>query len=101
MVEYWAPGEEVVFRHVEDGVLRYAAPSRVIEDSEERSVLDLPRFSVVYTMNGERLVPCQWEASVLRIIERGRWYSLLFFWDVESSRPLHWYVNLEEPARRY
>lgn len=102
MTKYWLPGETVIFRHLEADSVRFAAPYRVVEDSARRTVLYMPRFSVVYSLEGNRLAPAQWNASVLRIIEPGAWYSLLFFWSANAERtPMHWYLNLEEPARRF
>lgn len=102
MGRFWKPGDEIVFRHVHGGEIRYAAPYRVVEDSAQRTVLFLPHFSVVYSIVDGRLRPQQWDASVLRIIEPEKWYSLLFFWSSDDERtPLQWYANIEVPAKRY
>ena len=102
MADFWEPDDEIVFRHVHDGEIRFAAPYRVVEDTAQRTVLYLPSFSVVYSVVDGRLRPQQWDASVLRIIEPEKWYSLLFFWSSDDERtPLQWYANVEVAAKRY
>jgi hypothetical protein len=104
----WRPGDQILVRHVQHGVVRYADALIVVEDSPERLVAFEPI--------GAEMVANQidWETgafagpvihprhttNALRIYERGAQHITSLFFAEGMSHLICWYVDLAEPVRR-
>lgn len=110
----WAPGETIEYRHVKDDEVWWRTPARVIEDSDELTVLWWPagtRYQrassadrldhlAVLAARGWVLEDAEWAGGdALHIVPRGAPYSI---WPFRSSDHvlLGWYCNLQSPLER-
>lgn len=120
-VGVWRGGEVVVHQEVWDGRLWAARPLRVVEDSEERTLLWIPQGTrrKVPITPPHRLDPPDihtrtianlhyrdwllgdhtWDVSSLWILRPHRWHSTWVSWLADGSH-FGWYINLQRPMRR-
>lgn len=111
MPKRWAPGDHVLYRHVWDGVIGSARPTRVIHDDDVVG-LYLPRGARVmwpgpelrkeairkYVAGEWRIDEFEWiDNDVLILLRPGDAYSPQLYSNATSK---FWYVNLQEPFRR-
>ncbi len=107
------PGEAVVMRHVK-GAWRWAAPMRVIEDRGDFVPLYLQPGSGYSTMGDAdgspsrdfvhetTRIPATWGLNhALHLIRAGDEHATVLFWDEETWEFRCWYINFQEPFRRY
>lgn len=103
----WKPGDLILVRHVQHGIVRYADALTVVEDTPERLVAFEPI--------GAEMIANQidWETgafagpvmhprhttNALRIYERGAQHITSLFFDA-GMKLICWYVDLAEPVRR-
>lgn len=109
----WEPGELVVERHVFRGEVRFGAPMWMVADDGERVATYLPVGTTFQTMGDEdgnptrefhratRRVFQPWrDHHALHLTRAGDNYNVTLFW-TEEWRFRCWYVNFQEPLRRY
>jgi hypothetical protein len=107
---FWSPGDHVLVRDVEFGLVHSASPCTVVYDGDERTVLYLAAGTPSRLPDGWRYdLPPSQPVSTREVIWRDHndlglfvpeaLHSLILRWDLEGSF-LHWYVNLTAPARR-
>ena len=107
------PGEPIVLRHVRDA-WRWAAPMRVVEDRGDLVALYLQPGSAYSTMgdaagNPTRdfvhettQVPAVWGIHhALHLMRRGDEHATVLMWAEDSWEFRCWYINFQEPFRRY
>jgi hypothetical protein len=121
MSPVWEPGVTIVHQEVWRGRVWAARPLVVVEDSDERLLLWLPRGTVrkvPVTPPGRRdpesraeriienLERCDWtygdhtwDVSSLWILRPGDCHAVWVSW-LEGGAHLGWYVNLQRPYRR-
>lgn len=117
----WRAGETVVHQEVWRGRLWAARPLRVVDDSDERTLLWMPHGTrrVIPVTPPERPDPPDihgrtienldradwrlgdhvWDVSCLWILRPDDWHSTWVSWRPDGSH-LGWYVNLQRPMRR-
>lgn len=104
---FWNPGDLILVRHVQHGVVRYADAMTVVEHTPERLVAFEPI--------GAEMIANQidWETgsfagpvmhprhttNALRIYERGAQHITSLFFNAEMKL-ICWYVDLAEPVRQ-
>lgn len=109
----WQRGDVIAERHVAGGVVRYGFPVWVWSDDGAITVTYLPIGATYQGMVGEDGKPTRalgaarkrvdriWENHhLLRLIRAGDEYSVLLFFD-HNWRTVCWYINLQDPVRRY
>ena len=107
------PGDLVVERHVFRGVVRWGAPMWLAADEGDRLVTYLPVGTLFQSMGDDagnptrefpratRRVYRTWvEHHALHLTREGDNYNVTAFW-TEDWRFRCWYVNFQEPMRRY
>ncbi|SHK69372.1 cytidylyl-2-hydroxypropylphosphonate hydrolase [Actinacidiphila paucisporea] len=118
---FWTPGEQVLWRYRGNGTdaVHIARPVTVVRDDPEvLAVWMAPNTPVVrpviadgtpvhreplatrYVKPRTTRVEKWWGAGVLKLARPGDPWSVWLFWDQEW-RFRSWYVNLEEPLRRW
>nr|WSX77079.1 DUF402 domain-containing protein [Streptomyces sp. NBC_00899] len=118
---FWTPGEQVLWRYRGNGTdaVHIARPVTVVrDDAEVLAVWMAPNTPVVrpviadgtpvhreplatrYVKPRATRVEKWWGAGVLKLARPGEPWSVWLFWDQEW-RFRSWYVNLEEPLRRW
>jgi hypothetical protein len=118
---FWTPGEQVLWRYRGNGTdaVHIARPVTVVrDDAELLAVWMAPGTPVVrpvladgtpvhreplatrYVKPRTTRVENWWGAGVLKLARPGEPWSVWLFWDQEW-RFRSWYVNLEEPLRRW
>jgi len=117
----WTPGQTVVHQEVWAGRIWAARPLIVVEDTEDRLLLWMPKGTqrkVPVTPPTrpdpparkdrviENLARCDWmlgeqtwDVSCLWILRPGDWHPVWVSW-VQPGVHLGWYVNLQHPFRR-
>ncbi len=111
--QLWNPGDLVVERHVFRGVVHWGAPMWLVEDSGTHVATYLPVGTMFQTMGDEdgnhtreyhratRRVFLPWrDHHALHLTRAGDDYNVTLFW-TEDWRFRCWYVNFQEPMRRY
>ena len=107
------PGEPVLMRHRRDA-WRWAAPMHVVEDRGDFVALYLQPGSVVSTMadaggnptrdfvNEKTRVLRTWQENhSLQLIRFGDEHATVLFWREGTWEFRCWYINFQEPFRRY
>jgi hypothetical protein len=110
-MKLWNSGEVVAVREVLRNKVYSAVAMRVVEDTENFSVLYISPQTCVHwphTLNGGgiRIPPAEWIlvedpwpfSDTLYLIQPGAGYTVIAFWN--SMTFDHWKINLEEPMRR-
>lgn len=112
-----AAGDVVVWRDIFRARIAFARPMRVVSVQDGLLVCSL-RAGTPCKMHstyatGDRdgyvaalatgdwsLVDHEWRSTdVLYILTPGTWYACCLFFDAETHRFLHWYINFQEPVR--
>jgi hypothetical protein len=118
---FWAPGDQVLWRYRGNGTdqVHICRPVTVVrDDAELLAVWMAPQTPVVrptmadgtpvhqeplatrYAKPHVPSVERWWGTGVLKLARPGEPWSVWLFWD-EGWRFRSWYVNLEEPLRRW
>ena len=103
----WAPGDLILVRHVQQGVVRSADAMSVVEDRPERLVAFEPIGAemVANQIDWETgafagpIVHPRHTTNALRIYEAGALHVTSLFFDAQMKL-ICWYVDLAEPVRR-
>lgn len=109
----FAPGEAVIMRHVR-GAWRWAAPMHVVEDRGDFVALYLQPGSTFSTMgdadgnltrdfvNETTRVQRTWaENHSLHLVRFGDEHATVLYWRERTWEFRCWYINFQEPLRRY
>ena len=112
-VARFAPGTTVVLRHVRARRYRAVKPLIVVEDSDERIALFMPRGTRFYgpadrwgrptrSLTDEvGLVADRWrDAGALHVVTPGAAHAAVATWHNSFDGFSGWYVNFQEPLRR-
>lgn len=121
MLDMWKAGQTVVHQEVWRGRVWAARPLTVVEDTDDRMLLWIPKGTlrkVPMTPQSrpdpptrkrriiENLARCDWvlgdhvwDVSSLWILRPGDWHAVWVSW-LETGEQLGWYVNLQRPFRR-
>lgn len=112
-MKLFKPGQAVVMRHVRE-MYRWAAPMRVVEDSGD--------FVALYTRPGDEYVRMAYENGgptrdfvaarnlttsiwnthhALHLISEGDEHATVLMWAEDDWAFRCWYINFQEPFRRY
>ena len=107
------PGEPIVMRHVREA-WRWAAPMRVVEDRGDFVALYLQPGSAYSTMGDAggkptrdfvhetTRIPAVWGIHhALHLLREGDEHATVLFWAEDSWEFRCWYINFQEPFRRY
>lgn len=117
VVRHWAPGTGVLWRSVENGVVKTVRPMRVVRDDDALVALYLCPGTRYRRRTGQRggprgrnLLPGGWsgehevaewkENRVLILNAPGSAHSVSLYWRYLDGAFLGWYVDLEVPWRR-
>jgi Protein of unknown function (DUF402) len=101
----WEPGEVVVWREVWRGDAWGAFPVRVVEDSEDATLVYVAE-GTRFSLPGWPWGPHPWEGrawtghGVLVRFRPGDAHTLWHFWTGPERRFDGWYVNMQEPWAR-
>ena len=110
----WQPGDVVEHRHVKSGRVWWRTPARVIEDSDERTVLWWPAGTKYERVVAEGridhlrvlacgewdLEPAEWTGGdALHVVLSGAPFSLWPFRTADHQM-VGWYCNLQAPLMR-
>jgi protein associated with RNAse G/E len=115
----WQPGDVIAWRGVFRGRVWHVQPTVVVRDSPEELVLTLlPGTECIADENypkGKNIGKRRWEFMesdwtlarytwrtnrLLLILEPGKYYSTIHFWNHESHEFLCYYVNFQLPFQR-
>jgi uncharacterized protein len=108
----WEIGQVILLRGVWHGVIHWACPARIVQDTPELVAVYwvagtptmLPRQRTIpqdFLTNNIRLYPSQWKGTdVLMLVTPGASHSVELMWEAGTNRMRHWYINLQEPLRR-
>jgi hypothetical protein len=105
----YAPGEELLLRHLHHGRVVMALPARVLAHDDELVAWVAPGTPIVYPVGLEdgRLLPLdRWTVEerpwygngCVFAMPPGRAHSIVHFWNDDGSFR-GWYVNLQDPLR--
>jgi hypothetical protein len=110
----WDPGDAIEYRHVKGGKVWWRTPARVIEDSDERTVLWWPAGTAyervvadgrldhlrVLASGQWDLEPAEWTGGdALHVVLAGAPFSLWPFRTADHQM-VGWYCNLQAPLVR-
>lgn len=108
------PGEPVLMRHVRQGFYNWCAPMRVVEDRGDFVALYLHSGSTYARMvqeNGQLsrdftratgTVVTTWTAHhALHLVRFGDDHATVLYWTDDSWTFRCWYLNFQEPLRRF
>lgn len=102
----------MLWKEVRDGIVRHAAPMRVVVDTAEVTVLFVDVGTRYFTMidpagdsrRVDRLTARTtktWHSTrALHIVSPGEAHEVTAFWDAASGDFLCWYVDLQSPFER-
>ena len=109
----WNPGDPVVFRNVREN-WAWAAAMRVIEDRGDFVALYLQPGNGLIRMgdadgqptrdfvHASTRVPGRWGLNhALHLIREGDEHATVLYWDEHSWEFRCWYINFQEPLRRF
>jgi hypothetical protein len=109
----WQPGDLIVERHVFRGAVHWGAPMWLVADDGQHVATYLPVGTTFQTMGDDagnhireyhratRRVFLPWrDHHALHLTRDGDNYNVTLFW-MEDWRFRCWYVNFQEPMRRY
>jgi Protein of unknown function (DUF402) len=119
MINLWKPGDIITWRGIYRNRIWHAQPTIVIQDSLEEIVLALLRGTECMAeesypqrkKDGNRrwnykdkdwhLETYTWQTNrLLSILDPGKYYSTMFFWDHDSNNFLCYYINFQLPFQR-
>jgi protein associated with RNAse G/E len=115
----WKPGETVVWRGIFRNRVWHAVPSLIVQDTSQELVLSvIPGTNCMVEENyakshkdGKRrwdfkekaweLENFRWHTNrLLFLLEPGKYYSTIYFWNEQSSEFLCYYINFQLPFQR-
>ncbi len=108
----WARGDVIVERHVRAGQVRWGYPMRVWHDDGERTVAFMPIGTTYQGMVGADGEPTRvygaatqrvdrtWKDNHVLITRVEEEFAIYVFFDANWAMRA-WYVNFQEPVRRY
>ena len=116
----WKPGEVVTWRGIYRQRVWHAMTTLVIKDTPQEIVLaQTPgtecMFETNYAKGSKKSTKRRWDFKyddwqlekftwhtnrLLHVIEAGKYYSTVFFWDDKSNEFLCYYINFQLPFKR-
>jgi hypothetical protein len=108
----WKAGDTIALRGVWRGILWWAGPAIVVQDTSEQIALywqagmsnmnSSRRLRPIDLLSGEvNLVSNIWvETDVLMLVTPGEAHAVYVMWEAGQTKLRGWYINLQEPFRR-